>query len=132
MLFITTSIDRVELGQRGVIADVLNAIHRSALLSHWKIVATCRDNGIEPLRTWLPPAVFNGGGVSAVEVKPFDDSESEQLAEAKPVLRPLLFSDERVREITRRPFFAAVLARSLQGGATGQPAPQSEIELLNV
>ena len=131
ILFID-GIDRVELGQRGVIADVLNAIHRSALLSHWKIVATCRDNGIEPLRTWLPPAVFNGGGVSAVEVKPFDDSKSEQLAEAKPVLRPLLFSDERVREIARRPFFAAVLARSLQGGATGQPAPQSEIELLNV
>jgi hypothetical protein len=131
VLFID-GIDRVEVSQRGVIADILNAIHHSPLLSHWQVVATCRDNGIEPLRTWLPSTIFSGDGVATVEIEPFDETESEQLAEAKPVIRPLLFGDERVREIARRPFFAAVLARSLQGGASGQAAPQSEVELLNV
>jgi hypothetical protein len=131
VLFID-GIDRVELAQRGVIADILNAIHRSTLLSHWKIVATCRDNGIEPLRTWLPPTIFGGGGVATVEVPAFNDGEAEQLAQAKPVLRPLLFGDDRVKEIARRPFFAAVLVRSLTVGLAGQPAPQSEVELLNV
>jgi hypothetical protein len=72
------------------------------------------------------------GKLFSLGLEPFDETESEQLAEAKPVLRPLLFGDERVREIARRPFFAAVLARSLQGGASGQAAPQSEVELLNV
>ena len=125
-------IDRISINQRGVIVDILNSIHRSPLLSLWKVVATCRDNGIEPLRTWLPPTIFGGGGVSTVEVGPFNDAEAEQLAVAKPVLRPLLFGDDRVREIARRPFFAAVLARSLEQSTTDQPAPQSEVELLNV
>jgi hypothetical protein len=125
-------IDRIETNQRGVIADILNAIHRSPLLANWKVVATCRDNGIEPLRTWLPPTIFGGGGVATVEVAPFNDAESELLAEAKPLLRNLLFGDERVKEIARRPFFASVLLRSLQAGRPTAAAPQSEIELLNV
>ena len=126
-------IDRIIVNNRGVIVDLLNAIHRSTLLSHWKVVATCRDNGIEPLRTWLPPTIFSrGGGVATVEAGPFNDAEAEQLALAQPALRPLLFGDDRVKEIARRPFFAAVLARSLEGTQGEQPAPQSEVELLNV
>jgi hypothetical protein len=131
VLFID-GIDRIETNRRGVIADILNAIHRSPLLSHWKVVATCRDSGIEPLRTWLPANIFGGGGVAIVEVEPFNDGEAELLAEAKPLLRNLLFGDERVKEIARRPFFASVLVRSLQAGASETAAPQSEIELLNV
>lgn len=124
-------IDRIETGQRGVIADILNAIHRSPLLSHWKVVATCRDSGIEPLRTWLPPTIFGGRGVTIAEVEPFNDAEAELLAAAKPSLRNLLFGNERVREIARRPFFANVLAQSLHAGTSEIFAPQSEIELLN-
>lgn len=126
-------IDRIVVNNRGVVVDLLNAIHRSALLSHWKIVATCRDNGIEPLRTWLPATIFGGGGgVATVEVGSFNDAEAEELALAKPALRPLLFGDDRVKEIARRPFFAAVLARSLETAAGERAAPQSEVELLNV
>lgn len=125
-------IDRIAVNQRGVIVDLLNAIQRSKLLSHWKVVATCRDNGIEPLRTWLPPSFFGSSGVATVEVQPFDDEEAEQLAAERPTLRPLLFGDDRVREIARRPFFAAVLARSFAVGEPERAAPQSEVELLNV
>jgi len=125
-------IDRVAVNHRGVIVDLLNAIHRSALLGHWKVVATCRDSGIEPLRTWLPQTIFGGGGVATVEVEPFNDTEAEELAVAKPLLRPLLFGDDRVKEIARRPFFAAVLVRSFAAGAAEQAPPQSEVELLNV
>ena len=124
-------IDRVETSQRGVIADLLNAIHRSKLLANWKIVATCRDNGIEPLRTWLPANIFGGGGVGTVEVPPFNDAEAEQLAIAKPFLRPLLFGSDQVKEIARRPFFAAVLAGSLRNAGLEGTAPQSEVELLS-
>ena len=61
--------------------------------------------------------------VTTVEIEPFDETESEQLAEAKPVIRPLLFGDERVREIARRPFFrgrprAIIARRSIWTGRT--------------
>jgi hypothetical protein len=123
-------IDRVEVPNRGIISDLIKTILGSQLLSNWKIVATSRDNGIEPLRTWLPPALLNEGGVASVEVKPFDDEEAAKLAEAEPALRPLLFGDMRVRYIARRPFFASVLARALPQEAP-ESAPRSEIELID-
>jgi len=123
-------IDRIEVPNRGIVLDLLNTILGSSMLSNWKVLFTSRDNGIEPLRTWLPARFFADGGIATVEVSAFTDEESNQLAEARPALRPLLFGDERVREIARRPFFAAVLA-SLSHDARVS-APRSEIELINV
>jgi hypothetical protein len=61
-------------------------------------------------------------------VRPFSDEEAEQLAESKPQLKKLLFGSAAVRDIARRPFFAAVLARSLPEGAE----PQTEVDLIDV
>jgi len=123
-------IDRVELQHRGIVIDLLTAILRSSLLRTWRVLATSRDNGIEPLRTWLPAGLFDEAGIGTVEVSAFNDDEAERLAQAKPMLRTLLFGDERVREIARRPFFAAVLARSLTVGPSVS-SPQSEVELID-
>lgn len=128
VLFID-GLDRIEIPDRGIVLDLVNTILASPALAAWKIVATSRDNGIEPLRTWLPPEIVREGGVGTVAVGPFDDTEAAELAGQKPALRPLLFGNERVREIARRPFFAAVLARLLAHAKPGQAAPRSEIEL---
>jgi hypothetical protein len=130
ILFID-GIDRVEIAHRGIILDLIQTILASPLLENWKMVVTLRDNGIEPLRTWLPPSLLDDEGVGSVEVKPFDDEEATQLADATPALRPLLFGDMRVRDIARRPFFASVLARALPEATPGS-APRSEIELIAV
>ena len=121
VLFID-GLDRIEIQDRGIVLDLVNTILASPALAAWKIVATSRDNGIEPLRTWLPPEIVREGGVGTVAVEPFDDTEAAELAEQKPALLPLLFGNERVREIARRPFFAAVLARSLEHAKPGQAA----------
>jgi hypothetical protein len=103
-------IDRVEVEHRGILLDLLNTIHSSPLLSGWCIVATVRDTGMEPLRTWLPSHLFSSG-VRTLTIDSFDDGEAEALAQAKPALRPLLFGSDSVRAVVRRPFFAAVLAK---------------------
>lgn len=105
-------IDRVEVEHRGILLDLLNTIHSSPLLSGWSVVATVRDTGMEPLRTWLPARLFSSG-VRTLTVDPFDDAEAEALARAKPALRPLLFGSDSVRAVVRRPFFAAVLAKEV-------------------
>jgi hypothetical protein len=48
-------------------------------------------------------------------------------------LRRLLFGEKRVRDIARRPFFAAVLARATRSGSSQEAAaPTSEVELIDV
>ena len=94
--------DRVEVPNRGVLLDVLNTILQSPALTNWKIIATSRDNGIEPLRTWLPAAFFDGAGVASVTVGAFDDDEASTLAGKKSERRRLLFGERPVREIARR------------------------------
>lgn len=127
-------IDRIAVEHRGVLLDLLRTILGSlALRAVWRTAATVRDNGLEPLRTWLPAELLGDGGVATVTVRPFDDDEARALAAARPALGPLLFGDERVREVARRPFFAAVLARSLPrpaGGDGGGATPRSETELV--
>jgi len=123
-------IDRVEVVNRGIITDLVETILTCPTLTNWKIIATSRDNGIEPLRTWLPAALLDEEGIASIEVKPFDDGEARELAVAKPALRPLLFGDARVRGIARRPFFASVLARALPN-TSPETAPRSEIELID-
>jgi hypothetical protein len=126
---IIDGLDRIEVPDRGIIIDLLNAILNNPALDRWRIIASLRDNGTEPLQTWLPPAILVEDGVSTVEVKSFDDSEATTLADLVPRLRPLLFSrDERVREIARRPFFANVLARTFNAD---ENTPTSEIDLVD-
>lgn len=105
-------IDRVEVEHRGILLDLLNTIHSSPLLSGWCVVATVRDTGMEPLRTWLPAGLFSSG-VRTLTIDSFDDGEAEALAQAKPALRPLLFGSDSVRAVVRRPFFAAVLVKEV-------------------
>ncbi|PUE27902.1 hypothetical protein B9Z39_09175 [Limnohabitans sp. JirII-29] len=118
-------IDRVEVEHRGVLLDLLNTIHSSQLLSDWCVVATVRDTGMEPLRTWLPARLFSSG-VRTLTIDSFDDDEAEELAQAKPALRPLLFGSDSVRAVVRRPFFAAILAKEVD--ASNAPAT-SEVDL---
>lgn len=118
-------IDRVEVEHRGILLDLLNTIHSSPLLSGWCMVATVRDTGMEPMRTWLPARLFSSG-VRTLTIDSFDDEEAEALAQAKPALRPLLFGTDSVRAVVRRPFFAAVLAKEVD--SSNAPAT-SEVDL---
>lgn len=118
-------IDRVEVEHRGILLDLLNTIHSSPLLSGWCVVATVRDTGMEPLRTWLPARLFSSG-VRTLTIDSFDDEEAEALAQAKPALRPLLFGSDSVRAVVRRPFFAAVLAKEVD---SSNSQATSEVDL---
>ncbi|GAB4089155.1 NACHT domain-containing protein [Hydrogenophaga soli] len=118
-------IDRVEVEHRGILLDLLNTIHSSPLLSGWCVVATVRDTGMEPLRTWLPACLFSSG-VRTLTIDSFDDGEAEALARAKPALRSLLFGSDSVRAVVRRPFFAAVLAKEVDSSSA---QATSEVDL---
>ena len=125
-------LDRIAPAQRGIVKDILGQLLMNPTLSEWRVVATARDTGIEPLRNWMPPALFSGGGVGYVEVKNLSDDEAASLSLSLPALRPLLSDgNERVRALARRPFFAAVLARGLSNAAYPSGfAPQSEVDLV--
>ncbi len=126
VLFID-GIDRVRPDQRGVINDILRAIESEERLAPWKVLATSRDQGLEPYRTWFPPNFYRGTGIGAVPIVPFTDVEADALADEMPNLRQLLFGAAGVREIARRPFFAAVLAWSFPDST---PSPQTEVDLI--
>lgn len=125
ILFID-GIDRIRPDQQGVVLDLVNKIHGEPDLSHWKVLVTSRDQGLEAFRAWFPPAMYANTGIGDVAVTPFSDDEAEQLAQSKPHLRKLLFGNPAVRDIARRPFFAAVLANSILEGAE----PQTEVDLI--
>ncbi|MEA2908969.1 MAG: hypothetical protein QOJ15_1050, partial [Bradyrhizobium sp.] len=125
VLFID-GIDRVRPDHRGVINDILLVIETEERLASWKVLATSRDQGVEPYRTWFPASFYRGTGIGDVPIIPFTDSEAEALANQMPNLRRLLFA-AGVSEIARRPFFAAVLARNFSDGAI---SPQTEIDLI--
>jgi hypothetical protein len=131
VLFID-GLDRIAPEHRTVVTDLLAQIVSSPVLSQWRIVATARDSGIEPLRNWLPPALLTQGGVGYVDVQNLDDDEAATLAHALPAIRSLLLGgDERVRGLARRPFFAAVLARGFSDAAyPADFAPRSEVDLI--
>jgi hypothetical protein len=126
ILFID-GIDRVRPDQKGIIIDILHAIEGSEDLANWKVVASSRDQGLEPYRAWFPSTFYRGTGIGDMVVGYFSEEEAETLAEEKPRLRRLLFGSPAVQEIARRPFFAAVLARGL---AEGETTPQTEIDLI--
>jgi hypothetical protein len=126
ILFID-GIDRVRPDQQGVIIDLVNAIHGNPDLSHWKVLVSSRDQGLEAFRAWFPTSLYAETGIGDVIVRPFSDDEAEQLATSKPQLRKLLFGSPALQDIARRPFFAAVLARSIPEGTE----PQTEVDLIN-
>lgn len=130
ILFID-GLDRIDRAHRSIVLDVIQAVFDDERLSGWRVVATVRDAGIEPLRTWLPRSVF-AGGIGSVPVEALDDEEAEALAIADPSLRPLLFGQHAIREIARRPFFTKIVSQSLKAGQhTDNHAPQSEVDLAN-
>ena len=109
LLFID-GIDRIRPEHRGVVTELLQTIALNPSLAHWHVIASSRDQGLEPFRQWVPPSFYQATGIGDVRVDRLDDNEAERLAEAKPHLRRLLFGAPAVQEIARRPFFAAVLA----------------------
>ncbi|MEJ1968471.1 MAG: hypothetical protein WDN03_07555 [Rhizomicrobium sp.] len=124
ILFID-GLDRIEIANRGIVNDLLNAFASDPDLGQWRVVASVRDNGIEPLRTWLSPA-WTRAGASIVEVPSFDDDEAEEIATQRPALRALLFGDAKLQELARRPFFLSALA-----GLPGAQSIRSEIDLID-
>ncbi|MBR0828529.1 ATP-binding protein [Bradyrhizobium manausense] len=126
ILFID-GIDRIRPDQQGIVTDLVNAIHGNPNLSHWKVAASSRDQGLEAFRAWFPAAMYANTGIGDVIVKPFSDEEAEKLAQSKPHLRKVLFGSPAVQDIARRPFFAAVLARSVPEGTE----PQTEVDLIS-
>lgn len=125
-------LDRVAPEQRAIVTDLLGQLLTNPALSDWRVVATARDAGIEPLRNWVPPELLASGGVGYVDVANLTDEEANSLADSLPALQPLLTGgNERVRSLARRPFFAAVLARGLSRAAYPSGfAPQSEVDLV--
>ena len=120
-------IDRIDPEQKGVVIDILRAIENSQHLDHWTVIASSRNQGIEGYRAWFPASLYREKGIGDVSIAPFDDDEAAQLANAIPALCPLLFGSPNVADIARRPFFAAVLARSSQ---TRDATPQTETDLV--
>ena len=127
ILFID-GIDRVKPDQKGIITDILRAIESNEHLSNWKVLASSRDQGLEAYRAWFPAAFYCDTGIGDVSIAPFNNNEAEALAKEKPNLKRLLLGPTAVREIARRPFFAAVLARSFPDETA---APQTEVDLID-
>lgn len=125
-------LDRIAPEQRAIVTDLLGQLLTNPALSDWRVVATARDAGIEPLRNWVPPALLASGGVGYVDVENLTDEEASLLADSLPALRPLLTGgNDRVKALARRPFFAAVLARGFSRAAYAAGfAPQSEVDLV--
>lgn len=127
ILFID-GIDRIRPDQQHIITDLIRAIESDPNLQHWKVLASSRDQGLEAYRTWFPQSFYSEKGMGSVSVKGFSDHEAEFLAKSKPNLRSLLFSSTpAVEQIARRPFFAAVLAKTFPQDAE----PQTESGLIN-
>ena len=121
-------IDRIAPPQRTIVKELLRAMSNEPALAGWKVLVTSRDQGLEPFRAWVPTAFYKATGIGDVTVDQFSDEEATVLANRLPHLRGLLFGPEAVREIARRPFFAAVLAGS--GAETEEANAKSETDLI--
>ncbi len=126
ILFID-GIDRIPPNQRGVVTDVLRTIEENEHLANWKVLASSRDQGLEAYRTWFPASFYRQSNIGDVSVSGFSDEEATALAEKMPNLSRLLFGAPTVREIARRPFFAAVLAESFPDNSE---TPHTEVDLI--
>lgn len=131
VLFID-GIDRIKPENRGIITDLLHAIEREPELAHWHVLVTSRDQGLEVLRSWIPASLYAKGGLGNVDVGVLNDDEAKTLAERHAALEPLLFGTTAVKDIARRPFFAAVLADQAASFGFDKGPPQTESELIEV
>ena len=122
-------IDRISPPHRAIVKDLMRAIINEPGLQRWRVLVSSRSQGMEPFRVWVPADLSKGSGIGELSVDVFNDDEAERLAAQTPSLRPLLFGPENVRDIARRPFFAAVLAGRGGGGAEDNHA-QSETHLI--
>jgi hypothetical protein len=123
-------IDRIiDKGAQQVLCDLLRPIIEDPACSNWRVVATARDENTEYLRTWLPAPFL--AAMTSVEVRAFDNAEATFVAQRHPALKPLLFGDDALRIVSRRPFFLDVLASQVGSTATDSP-PRSEVELINL
>jgi len=125
-------IDQVGTDQRKIIITLINEILAAPEFDDWNIIVTLRDSGVELLETWLPRKLFDEGGVSIIEVPTFNDEEAQELSRNIPALRELLLGNERVRKITRRPFFTSILAKEIStAGNYNRFTLKSEIDLIS-
>ncbi|WP_460834126.1 hypothetical protein [Lysobacter humi (ex Lee et al. 2017)] len=125
-------LDRLGSDERGVVSDVLALLAVDSDLAHWTVLATARDTALESLFNWLPSAFATAGRWDAVDVGNLDDTECSWLAARVPALRPLLFAESSVTAITRRPFFASILCRSVRTSVSAGPLPHTELDLIQV
>ena len=90
--------------------DILNLLATDTDLADWRVLATVRDNGLEPLRNWLSPKWLQAGAASSRSNH--SPTRRRLLSRLRGrVSKGLLFGNSRLQELTRRPFFMAVLAR---------------------
>ncbi|MDV2440560.1 ATP-binding protein [Acinetobacter gerneri] len=120
-------IDRVSENSKPIIEDLIRTIFNNHDLTNWKIVTTLRDTGLEPLKVWVGTLLKNIA-IQTLNVDLLSNDDCYTLAQQIPGIQKLLFSDSKVREIIRRPFFAKVLT-SLKANNF---EPESELELIDV
>lgn len=119
-------IDRVSENSKPIIEELIRTIFNNHDLTNWKIVTTLRDTGLEPLKVWVG-ALLKNIAIQTLNVDLLSDDDCYTLAQQIPGIQKLLFSDSKVREIIRRPFFAKVLT-SLKANNF---EPESELELID-
>lgn len=120
-------IDRVSENSKPIIEDLIRTIFNTPDLNNWKIVTTLRDTGLEPLKVWIGD-LLKDTNIQTININLLNDDECLTLAQQIPSIQKLLFSDNKVKEIIRRPFFAKVLT-SLKANDF---EPESELELIDV
>ncbi len=127
ILFID-GIDRIQPDQKHIITDLIRAIESDPSLQHWKVLASSRDQGLEAYRNWFPKSFYSETGMGSISVKGFSEEEANLLAKSKPNLQRLLFNPSQpVVEIARRPFFVAILVKTI----SHESEPKTEADLIN-
>lgn len=119
-------IDRVSENSKPIIEDLIRTIFNNPDLTNWKIVTTLRDTGLEPLKVWMG-ALLKNINIQTINIELLNDDECYELAQQIPSIEKLIFSESKVKEIIRRPFFAKVLT-SLK---SNDFEPESELELID-
>ena len=122
-------IDRIPPTCRDVVTDLIHAIKSDPALDNWRIIATSREQSLEAYHQWVPMNFYKSTGIGDVHIKELSDDEARELAAAIPNLKPLLFGDDSVKAIARRPFFASVLAKETV--KDDQYPPTTEIALID-
>ncbi|AXJ90331.1 hypothetical protein DKP84_09830 [Acinetobacter pittii] len=119
-------IDRVSENSKPIIEDLIRTIFNNPDLDNWKIVTTLRDTGLEPLKVWIN-YLLKDTNIQTINIDLLNDDECLVLAQKIPSIQQLLFSNSKVKEIIRRPFFTKVVT-SLK---SNDFEPESELELID-